>query len=90
MLQRLISREDIALVSTPQAVEEYRLRELLLAQENFWQYRIAMNPRLMLRGKWFPRSLAGKLRKFWDDFRDGKRPLLLIGTPLRWHGSMSA
>ena len=40
-----------------------------------------MNPRLILRGKWFPLSLARKLRKFWDDLRAGKRPVMLILTP---------
>jgi predicted phage terminase large subunit-like protein len=77
MLQRII-RED---VSSPLAVEEYLLRELLGARESFWEYRIAMNPRFVLRGKWFPRSLARKLRKFWDDFKAGKRPVLLLETP---------
>jgi predicted phage terminase large subunit-like protein len=62
-------------------VEEYSLRELLEARESFWEYRIVMNPRFILREKWFPRSLARKLRKFWDDFRAGKRPVLLLETP---------
>jgi hypothetical protein len=37
-----------------------------------------MNPRFVLREKWFPRSLARKLRTFWDDFKAGKRAVLLL------------
>jgi hypothetical protein len=40
-----------------------------------------MNPRFILRGKWFPQSLARTLRQFHIDFKDGKRPVLLIQTP---------
>jgi hypothetical protein len=92
MLQRaprLITREDVELAATPPGIEAYRLRELLLARDNFWQYRIAMNPRFVLHEKWFPRSLARKLRKFWDDFRAGKRPILLVGTPPQHGKSLS-
>ena len=49
-----------------------------------------MNPRFVLREKWFPRSLARKLRTFWDDFKVGKRPvLLLLETPPQ-HGKSLA
>jgi hypothetical protein len=80
MLQRLspIIRED---VSSPLAVEEYGTGELVWARENFWEYRIAMNPRFILRNKWFPLSLARKLRRFWEDYKAGKRPVLLLETP---------
>ena len=49
---------------SPVAEQEYNANELLAAREHFWQFRITMNPRLILREKWFPRSLAIKLRKF--------------------------
>jgi hypothetical protein len=48
-----------------------------------------MNPRLILREKWFPRSLAIKLRKFWDDFKAGKRPVMLLETPPQHGKSLS-
>jgi hypothetical protein len=48
-----------------------------------------MNPRLILREKWFPRTLARQLRKFWDDFRAGKRPILLLMTPPQHGKSLS-
>jgi predicted phage terminase large subunit-like protein len=70
-------------------VEEYHLRKLLEARESFWEYRILMNPRFVLRGHWFPRSLARKLRKFWDDFKAGKRPVLLLETPPQHGKSLS-
>jgi hypothetical protein len=71
------------------ADEEYNKAELAAARENFWQYRITMNPRLILRGKWFLLSLARKLRKFWDDFRAGKRPVMLLLTPPQHGKSLS-
>jgi hypothetical protein len=37
-----------------------------------------MNPRFVLREKWFQRSLARMLRTFWDDFKAGKRPVMLL------------
>ena len=83
--QTRIVREAI---SSPLAVEEYGLRELLEARESL-EYRVVMNPRFVLRGKWFPRSLARKLRKFWDDFRAGKRPVLLLETPPQHGKSLS-
>jgi predicted phage terminase large subunit-like protein len=84
--QTRIVREAI---SSPLAVEEYGLRELLEARASFWEYRIAMNPRFVLRGKWFPRSLARKLRTFWDDYKAGKRPVLLLETPPQHGKSLS-
>jgi hypothetical protein len=39
-----------------------------------------MNPRFTLRGQWFQRSLARKLRGFWDDCKAGKRPVMLLET----------
>jgi hypothetical protein len=46
-------------------------------------------PALILREKWFPRSLAIKLRKFWDDFKAGKRPVMLLETPPQHGKSLS-
>ena len=61
----------------------------LRALNSFWEYRIYMNPRLTLRDMWFPRSLAWKLRKFWDEMKAGKRPILLIQTPPQHGKSLS-
>jgi hypothetical protein len=82
---RIISED----VTSSVATEEYSKTELIAARENFWQYRITMNPRLILREKWFPRSLAIKLRKFWDDFKAGKRPVMLLETPPQHGKSLS-
>jgi predicted phage terminase large subunit-like protein len=51
------------------------------AREHFSYYRVLMNPRLMLKGKWFPLRLARELRQFYDDWKAGKRPVLMIATP---------
>jgi hypothetical protein len=61
-------------LDSPVAVEEYGKGDTLEARDKFWEYRVTMNPRFVLRGKWFPRSLARKLRTFWDDFKAGKSP----------------
>jgi hypothetical protein len=86
MLQRVI-REDLRY--NPVAQEEYGTRELLQARENFWDYRILMNPRFNLRDQWFPRAMARELRKFWDDFQAGKRPVLLLESPPQHGKSLS-
>ena len=59
------------------------------AREHFWQFRITMNPKLTLRDQWFPRTLAWKLRQFWEDLRAGKRPILLVQTPPQHDTSFS-
>ena len=74
MLQIQQTRIIIEDVTSSVATEEYRKTEQIAARENFWQYRITMNPRLILREKWFPRSLAIKLRKFWNDVLGGQAP----------------
>jgi hypothetical protein len=38
------------------ADEENTKFEHIAARANFWQYRITMNPQLILRDKWFPRQ----------------------------------
>jgi hypothetical protein len=50
-----------------------------------------MNPRFVLREKWFQRSLARMLRTVWDDFKAGKRPvmLLLLETPQQYGKSLT-
>lgn len=76
-------------VTEQQAIEEYEHQEWITARANFWQYRITMNPRFMLRDMWFPCNLARKLRKFYEDYKAGKRPVLLIETPPQ-HGKSMA
>jgi hypothetical protein len=48
-----------------------------------------MNPRLRLKGMWFPHTLAMKLRQFYDDFKAGKRPIMLLMTPPQHGKSLS-
>jgi hypothetical protein len=50
-----IVREDIR---SPRAVEAIGKTNIAACQEYFWHYRIAMNPRLNLKGRWFPHTLA--------------------------------
>ncbi len=76
-------------VTSSAAALEYGKTDLAYARDNFWQYRIAMNPRLTLREMWFPRSLARKLRTFWNDFQAGKKPVMLLMTPPQHGKSLS-
>ena len=57
--------------------------------DNFWHFRCMMNPRLKLKGMWFPRSLAVKLKTFWKDFKAGKKPVMLLMTPPQHGKSLS-
>jgi len=77
MLQRVASED----AGSADAVAEIRDTELAAAVNNFAHYRVLMNPRFTLKKKWFPRSLAQTLRQFYDDFKAGKRPVLLLQTP---------
>jgi predicted phage terminase large subunit-like protein len=43
----------------------------------------------MLEGMWFPKRLAHELRRFYDDWKAGKRPVLMIATPPQ-HGKSMA
>jgi predicted phage terminase large subunit-like protein len=61
---------------------------VIAARENFAQYRLVMNPRMMLR-YWFPRRLAHELRLFYEDWQAGKRPVLMIATPPQHGKSLS-
>jgi predicted phage terminase large subunit-like protein len=81
-----IIREDI---TSPIAQEEYGKFDVGVAQKNFWYYRIVMNPRLRLKGMWFPRSLAIRLKEFYVDFKAGKKPVMLLCTPPQHGKSLS-
>ena len=59
------------------------------AREHFWQFRLTMNPKLVLRDQWFPKTLAWRLRAFWEDLKAGKRPILLVQTPPQHGKSIS-
>jgi predicted phage terminase large subunit-like protein len=88
MLQttKRIIHED---VTSPEAKEAIGLYDYAAAVNNFWHYRCVMNPRLTLRDMWFPRMLACKLRTFYEDFRAGKRPVMLLCTPPQHGKSLS-
>jgi hypothetical protein len=79
MLQSARANES---TGSTDAVEGYRDTELAAAVNSVAHYRVLMNPRFTLKKKWFPRSLAQTLRQFYDDFKAGKRPVLLLQTPL--------
>jgi hypothetical protein len=85
-LKKPIVHEDI---TSDIAKEKYGKFDLTLAHENFWHYRIVMNPRLLLREMWFPRSVALKLKSFWKDFKAGKKPVMLLMTPPQHGKSLS-
>ena len=71
------------------ANEEYGKADFVCAVNNFWHFRCMMNPRLKLRSMWFPRSIAIKLKRFWIDFKAGKKPVMLLMTPPQHGKSLS-
>jgi hypothetical protein len=63
-------------------------RELLLkankyfaleAKDNFWVYRQYINPSLKL--SWFQKEIAYALMQFYEDYKAGRRPKLIIEAP---------
>jgi predicted phage terminase large subunit-like protein len=78
--------EDVA---SPEVRESTGTIDFSQAIENFWHYRVVMNPRLKLKGMWFPRSIAIKLKSFWLDFKAGKKPVMLLCTPPQHGKSLS-
>jgi hypothetical protein len=57
------------------------------ARENFWAFRLAIHPQLIV-GDW-PRDVSWHLQKFYDDLENGKRPKLVISSPPQ-HGKSLA
>ena len=82
-----IIREDIR--PPPEKQEKVGKTDLKACRDYFWHYRLAMNQRLDLKGRWFPHTLAMKLRNFYDDYKDGKRPIMLLCTPPQHGKSLS-
>jgi hypothetical protein len=78
MLQRVRSANESADLSA--TVDVIRDTDLGGAVENFAHYRVLMNPRFVLKGKWFPKSLAHVLRNFYDDFKAGRSGVAVADT----------
>jgi predicted phage terminase large subunit-like protein len=57
-------------------IEELAAKE---AKENFWVYRQFINPNLKL--SWFQKEIAYALMQFYQDYKAGKRPKLIIEAP---------
>lgn len=51
----------------------------LEAKENFWVYRQFLTPNLKL--SWFQKEIAYALMQFYQDYKAGKRPKLIIEAP---------
>lgn len=57
-------------------IEELAAKE---AKENFWAYRQYINPSLKI--SWFQKEIAYALMQFYQDYKAGKRPKLIIEAP---------
>ena len=51
----------------------------LEAKDNFWVYRQYINPKLKI--SWFQKEIAYALMQFYQDYKAGKRPKLIIEAP---------
>jgi predicted phage terminase large subunit-like protein len=75
-------------LTDPMAQEAYDRGVRAGAIKHFAQYRRHMSPRLIWDA-WFPRQLARELRQFYEDYKAGKRPILVMTTPPQ-HGKSLA
>jgi hypothetical protein len=55
--------------------------QIAQARDSFWEYRKFMNLRHLLRGHWCPRALARELRRFYEEWKAGRLPILLLMAP---------
>jgi predicted phage terminase large subunit-like protein len=62
---------------------EVRVRK---AREDFWEYRRLLNPDMIVG--WWQKEIANNLQQFYQDFLDGKRPILAIESPPQHGKSM--
>lgn len=51
----------------------------LEAKDDFWVYRQYINPKLKI--SWFQKEIAYALMQFYEDYKAGKRPKLIIEAP---------
>jgi len=75
-------------ITSPEAQKAYREASEASARESFEFYRRHLTPRFVWDA-WFPKKLARELRRFYDDFAAGKRPILVMTTPPQ-HGKSLA
>lgn len=68
---RTYTQEDVDLL------EQYQLQR---ARDNFWCYRQAININKMLIG-WWQREVAAQLQLFYEQWRQGLRPKLVLQSP---------
>jgi predicted phage terminase large subunit-like protein len=59
-----------------EAVELYLLQ---LARDNFWCYRQLINPNMLVG--WWQESVAAELQDFYQRWRNGERPKLVLQSP---------
>lgn len=72
------SSEDLTLL------EELAIRE---ARKSFWAYRQFMRPTMQIG--WFQKQMAVALQQFYEDYKEGNRPILIICTPPQ-HGKSTS
>lgn len=60
---------------------------LLEVRESFWKYRQYINHKLVIG--WWQRDLAIHLQQFYEDFKNGNRPILVIEAPPQ-HGKSTS
>lgn len=62
-----------------QTLEKVNQYYALEARDDFWVYRQYINPKLKL--SWFQKEIAYSLMQFYEDYKAGKRPKLIIEAP---------
>lgn len=64
---------------TIEQLEKINRYYALEAKDDFWVYRQYINPKLKI--SWFQKEIAYALMQFYQDYKSGKRPKLIIEAP---------
>lgn len=67
---------NLSSINDADLIEEMARAE---ARESFWAYRQYMNPGM--KAGWFQRDVAHHLQAFYEDFKAGRRPKLILCSP---------
>lgn len=86
-LRARMPREEEFQCWTDQDIEAYEQAWALKAREDFYAYRQYMRPQN--KWGWWNKKIAYALQNFYEDYQEGKRPVLLLISPPQ-HGKSTS
>jgi hypothetical protein len=66
-------------VKDSDGVKAYQEKHCAWARRSFWYFRVFMHPQMQIG--WFIEEAAHELQRFYEDYRAGKRPKLVLQAP---------